>query len=375
MAGLLLPLAASNPTLTEAQKIKIIRTLIAEVGIARRPLPTDKKGIEITPDGRVLDPDDVQASLNEHGRAATVGDRVSITAIDFQDDRIVFAINGGPLKTHWYDHLQIGMGNTTQPVSRAQTGPAGAQITLRFEHGVPALTPEAVKQDLGSLIDWDPPSKAQVMVKALPAPVKSAIDAHHVLVGMNTDMVVAALGRTGNKDREADPASGATYEDWIYGNPPAVQMVRIENDRVIRVTTYKADGSQTVDTTPDPALVETETAATTRTGAKPEAREADAPTLRRPGDTPPANDGARPTAQAPPPPRNGGVVPGNDGTQTNGIPGGLPGARPGDQGLPNSVPPPIIGPGVTPASSPDPMPGGSPGQLPGQPGAPPSCCG
>ncbi|MGH9393963.1 MAG: hypothetical protein ACRD1E_07310, partial [Terriglobales bacterium] len=154
---LILPLAAqSKPRINENQKVAIIRALVAEIGIARQPLPPDKQGVEINPQGRILNPDHVEAALNDRGNSSRVGDRLAITAITFKGDRIVFDINGGPHKSHWYDHVAIGMGGSAQPVTQAsQTGPHGSVITLRFEGDLPGLTPEAVKRDLGALIDWD----------------------------------------------------------------------------------------------------------------------------------------------------------------------------------------------------------------------------
>lgn len=227
VAGLLLPLAAipspAAPRITEAQKIAIIRGLIAEVGIARQALPPDKGGVELAAaDGKVINGDDVRQHLLEDGNAAKIGDRVAITAISFKDDRIVFAINGGPHKTHWYNHIAIGMGDNVQPVSQPnQVGARGAAITLRFDHDVPELTPEQVKKELSPLIDWDPPAKAEEMVKPLPPSVKAAIAAHKALVGMNTDMVVAALGRTGNKVRQTDTNSPSFALPRKETNAPA----------------------------------------------------------------------------------------------------------------------------------------------------------
>jgi hypothetical protein len=317
--ALLLQVAAQAP-ITEAQRVEIIRTLVAEAAVARKPLPTDKHGVEITPEGKVLNAGDVLNSLNEHGQAVKVGGRAVITNLVFKGDSIVFDINGGPVKTHWYDHLQIGMGGGMSPVDQnGPRAPGGAQITLKFAHGLPALTPAEVKADLGSLLDWDPPSKAEVMVRALPAPVKAAIANHHVLVGMNSDMVVAALGRTGNKIRERDPASGITYEDWIYGEPPNSTFVRLEGDRVVRVTTYEAGGVVKVETEPDPALASLPASAPrpASASASPAAGDQAPPTLRRPGDAPPPtlNPGGAPPMINQPPPQQ---LPGS------GMPGGLP---------------------------------------------------
>jgi len=341
IAGFLMP-PASSPRITEAQKVAIIRSLISDVGIARQPLPPDKHGVELSPDGKMLNQGDVQQALLEKGKAASVGDRVAITAITFKDDSIVFAINGGPHTTHWYDHVSVGMGSGVTPVSGPnQVGREGAQITLKYPGNVPELTPEEVRKQLGPLIDWDPPSTAEQMVKALPPSVKAAIAAHHVLVGMNTDMVVAAVGRSGNKSRETDD-KGASYEDWVYGEPPApTTFVRIEDDHVIRVTTYKADGTQVVDNTPDPALAAFNARQTQVSAAAPSAPGEQAPpTLRRPGDAPPvvAKGGSAPVT--------------------------MPNNMPTDPGMPGSP----TSPGMPP-------PGGPPGGPPtGPPSFPPTCC-
>lgn len=279
-------LAASQPKLTEAQRIAIIRALIAEVGIARQPLPPDKHGVVINPEGQILNGSDVQQALLDRGDSAPRGARVAITAIEFKSDRVVFTINGGPHKTHWYDHVHIGLsGNMSPTQTTVQGGPHGSLITLQFAHDVPPLTPEQVKHYLSPLIDWDPPSKAMVMVQPLPAPVKEAIKNHKVLVGMTKQMVVAALGRTGNKSGSTD-AQGQPVEDWVYGQPPESTFVRFQGIRVIRVTVWH-NGAETVSTQAPPELSaairrhQQQDAQVEQEASQP------APTLRRPGDAPP----------------------------------------------------------------------------------------
>jgi hypothetical protein len=303
LAPLLPRLTASTPQLTAAQRIAIIQALVAEVGIARHALPPDKKGIEIDPAGQILNAEHVQKQL-QSADSARVGDRVAVTGIEFKDDAIVFEINGGPHKTHWYDHISLGMGGTAQPVvtSNQKIGPHGAIITVHYEHGLPALTPAQVKHDLSTLIDWDPPAKAAVMVQPLPASVKTAINEHKVLVGMTRDMVVAALGRTGNKSGETD-AQGRQVEDWVYGAPPEdTTFVRFYNDRVLQVTIYKADGQKLVETQPDPALEAGAERQQQRAAQRAEEAAQPAPTLRRPGDAPAPtlNPGQMPPPQQPP---------------------------------------------------------------------------
>jgi hypothetical protein len=340
--GFTLWAGASVPKITEAQKFAIIRDLIAEVGIARQPLPPDKHGVRLDSTGRVLNPDAIAAARYDSGRAAKVGDRVAITAIQFHSNHIVFMIDGGPHNNHWYNHLTVGMGGT-QPVAQSvnQVGNHGAVITLGFPSDVPALTPEQVKHDLAALIDFDPPSEAEEMVQALPPSVKAAIKAHRALVGMNEDMVIAALGRTGNKSGETD-AQGQPYEDWIYGAPPQpTTFVRLVGGHVTRVTTYYANGTQVVDNKPDPALVAWNQHQSQQAAVQAQQDNAPAPTLRRPGDAAPT--GASNGTQAMPPPP---TAPGSYPTDPNGFPTTPPG-----QGMPpTTTGPPTVCCGVSFAS-------------------------
>ena len=67
---------------------------------------------------------------------------------------------------------------------------------------------------------------------------KQAITDHEAIVGMNHEMVLAALGRPEHKVRERDP-DGTETEDWIYGTPPArTTFVTFTGDKVIRVKEF-----------------------------------------------------------------------------------------------------------------------------------------
>lgn len=341
MSALLLPSPAPQTSrLTEAQRVAIIQTLISDVGIARQNLPTDKKGVELSSTGRILNQDHVNSSLEDHGRASKPGDRVAITAIIFKSDRIEFSLNGGPHTTHWYNHVSIGMGGGTTPVSQpSQNAPRGSIVVLRFPHDVPSLTPAQVKLELDPLIDWDRPAEAEMMVQPIPPSVKAAIKAHHVLVGMTPDMVVATLGRTGNKTRQTD-ASGNEYADWVYGEPPAATtFVRIQNERVIRIITYEPNGKEIVDSTVDPALAGSVARQQQQSAAAAAEADQPPPSLRRPGDAPPvAKPGAAPPPNQPIP-----------GMPPNTSPDGFPSTSPASSPFPPSRPGgPPTGPPTTP---------------------------
>lgn len=327
------PLAAgSNNGLTQADKFAILRSMVTEVGVARRPIPPDSKGIEIDPSGKILNADHVQSALQAPNENRT-GSSVTISAIDFKADRIVFALNGGPPKTHWYNHVELGVGTAMTPIAtNAQPESYGAVVTLRFPGKIPHLTPDQVRAYLNPIIDWDPQPKAEVMVRKLPTVVKQAIDAHHVLVGMNADEVVATLGRTDNKDREADPATGQEYEEWIYGGPPHDTIfVRFVGASVVRVETCKTDGSILVDTTPSPALLPGNTPGAAATASADAAADSDAapqmaPTLRRPGEVEDQTSSPRAAQNTP--------------VAATPQPGDPPLPPPGEGGMPSASPPP-----------------------------------
>jgi ribosomal protein L21 len=97
------------------------------------------------------------------------------------------------------------------------------------------------------VLDFNARNKEQAYLDTVPPKVKEAIQAHHVLVGMNQEMVLHAKGKPPKKVRERD---GETqYEEWIYGEPPAdVDFVRMVGDEVVRVETMKVGGEKIVRT-------------------------------------------------------------------------------------------------------------------------------
>jgi len=57
-------------------------------------------------------------------------------------------------------------------------------------------------------------------------------------VGMDREMVLAAMGRPDRKVRERD-ADGNDTEDWIYGNPPGRTIfVTFIGEKVARVQQF-----------------------------------------------------------------------------------------------------------------------------------------
>ncbi len=153
------------------------------------------------------------------------------------------------------------------------------------------------------MLDFNARNKEQAYLDTVPPKVKEAIQAHHVLIGMNTDMVIHAMGKPPQKVREKD--GEIEYEEWIYGAlPQDVDFVRIVNDEVVRVETMRVGGQKIVRTEREIILKhpgDEDTEAKKRDQDRP----ASAPSLRRPGDDPsdvpqPTN-GASPAPRMPPP--------------------------------------------------------------------------
>ena len=230
------PLTQSK--LTERGRRDLIRNLEAEQGFAHRALPVSA-GLILQANGQLTPgPEEYKRLIYTKGQSAAPGDRVIITKLDFKGDRIVIDFNGGPYAKHRFlRHVQLN--DSPMPVAGDPADVAtGSRITLVFEGGVPEVSGPEVKALLAPLIDFGVKSSEQAYAETLPDPLKEAIAAHEVLVGMNHRMVLAALGAPENKTREqlsGDP-SGARYEEWIYGHvPQTVRFVRFVGDRVTLV--------------------------------------------------------------------------------------------------------------------------------------------
>jgi len=242
--------APIEPTKVELPKTQIdarghqdiLRTLVAEQGFAMRPLPRGKKGLLLVANGKLTPSGEKYVSLvAEQGLSVKPGDRVVLSNVRIDKEKIVFDINGGPDRKHEFlRHVQVGMGpNMTNPVVQDPgQEPIGARITLSFEKFVPDVSPAQIKSLLAPLISFDMKTPVQAYTDTLPPKLKEAILNHHVMVGMSTDMVLFALGQPETKSREVE--GQMPFEEWIYGHPPQdVQFVRVNGNRVIRVEVAK----------------------------------------------------------------------------------------------------------------------------------------
>jgi hypothetical protein len=283
------------PKISKETRQEIVHAFNEELVYIRANFPMGKTGLKlrngaVTPSGPEL-----QHLMALWGPAAKPGDRARISDVVIKEDHIHFEINGGPVKKQkWYQHIQISGASASVPIapSDSSANARGSFVDLYFDKYVPEITGPELKQVLRPVFDFDSKSALDAYLETVSPQVKDAIKNHHVLVGMNHEMVMYAKGRPPKRVREH--ADEVDYEEWIYGVPPQdVDFVRFVADEVVRVETMKVDGQKIV-------RIEKEVDLGAPTVAKKqEERPANAPTLRRPGEEMPESDPANPSGARP----------------------------------------------------------------------------
>ena len=174
--------------------------------------------------------------LEKFGVSSKPGDRVVITKFEVKPDRILFEFNDGPEKHHHIlQHIEVGgMGGMAPLAQDDGHVPIGSRMVLVFNKFVPEMTASQVRGLIAPMIDFSLKTPVEAFADTLPPKLKGAVLNHEVLVGMNREMVLKAVGQPDQKVRETD---GQTpFEEWIYGQPPhEVQFVRFNGNRVIRL--------------------------------------------------------------------------------------------------------------------------------------------
>lgn len=290
-----------NEKLTERGRRDLVRNLEAEQGFAHRALPMGA-GITLEANGKLTPgPDQYKQMIYKKGESAAPGDRVVITAVSFSPDRIILDLNGGPYAKHRFlSHISI---NNNALAPTPQQAATGSRVMLSFEGGVPEISAPEVKALLEPVLDFGVKNSEEAYADTLPPPLKDAIAAHDVLVGMNHRMVLAALGAPETKVREHDPndPDGPRYEEWVYGHvPQTVKFVRFRGDHVSRVKIAAMGKPMEIHDTNELAdvLPAVETREIALGDANPPADDASShappPTLRQPDDVEvPANAAGR----------------------------------------------------------------------------------
>jgi hypothetical protein len=225
-----------NDGLDERGRRDLIRGLEAEQGFAHRALPLGGQ-LTLNANGRLVEtPEQYRQLVYKKGEAVVPGDRILVTRIAFERDKLVVDLNGGPyLKHRILRHIEI---NGVALAPSYDDVPTGSRVNLLFEGGIPELSPPEVKALLAPLLDFGVKRSEEAYADTLPTPIRNAIAKHEILVGMNHKMVLAAAGQPESKLRERAGANeeGKAYEEWIYGHmPQTVRFVRFEGDHVTQV--------------------------------------------------------------------------------------------------------------------------------------------
>jgi hypothetical protein len=171
-------LHADSKKLTEDQRIEILRGLSSEYAKIKVLLPKSKKALEISSDG-TWDHDVWNAAFKELGPAGRVGDLIQVTRVEIDKDRIVLELNGG-MKSgkRFLDHIQIGMGDTTSPITGPATNaPGGTTVALTFGGPIGETTSVDIKKMLLPVLDFEKSSVTENYVDTLPGPIKEAVKA------------------------------------------------------------------------------------------------------------------------------------------------------------------------------------------------------
>ena len=239
LGGITLPSILLGSDLKPQSRLAIVRSLTAEYATLKVPLPRGKKGLVLNANGQV-DEESLKHEITQNGTAQRPNVLVQITQVGFQDKEIVFEINGGGRhKSKWYEHVEVGMDpNMTVPISQGPvTTPTGSYITLKFPQKLQDLTIEELKNYLLPALDFTPVNPLQALSRPIPPQFKEAVEAKKAAVGMDRELVLAAMGPPQRKVRETK--DGVEQEDWIYGVPPLkVTFVTFEEDAVVNVQEY-----------------------------------------------------------------------------------------------------------------------------------------
>jgi hypothetical protein len=297
------PIAANAPHMSKETRYQIIRDFETQLVYSRTAFPMGNKGLILrngttTPSGQ-----DLQQLIALWGPSIKPGDPAHISYVRIKDNHIHFDLNGGPIhRKKWYQRVQIsGANGTPVPLSKDEevNNPHGSYLDIYFDKYVPEMSAAQLRDLLLPVLDFNARNKEEAYLDTVPPKVKEAIQSHHVLVGMNSEMVIHAVGKPPKKVRERD---GETeYEEWIYGEPPQdVDFVRLVGDEVVRIETMKIGGQKILRTEKEVILKKPDQEEEAKREQE-QVRPANAPSLRRPGED--AEDAPKPAnGIAPPPP-------------------------------------------------------------------------
>ncbi len=216
---------------------------MSEYATMKVPLAKSKKPLVFFADG-TFNAKYWQEAYRQLGPAAKPGDKIQITKITFQGDKLLFDINGGLTSGRkWYDHIQGGIGGAPvgdpgmdggmMPTSGSPT--FGTYIAIDFGKPMENLTSAQIKKMLSPIMDFDLHSAATLYTDAISPEMKKAIADKRVTVGMTRDQVKMILGQSEHHGRETTK-DGLDTEWMQFGKPPGkITFVTLANNKVIAV--------------------------------------------------------------------------------------------------------------------------------------------
>lgn len=235
------PDKSKDEPLQPESRLMLVRSVDFELVRAVETLPAGKNGFHLKA-GAPLDDRALRNAVASYGSAINPGDKAQISALQIKEREIVVDINGGGRGgTRLRDRIQVysGMPTMTTVPDTPVVTKVGSTIHLDFDTRVPDMTPDQLKRYLSVLLDFSRQHSAAVQwMTTLPPDIQKAITDNRAAVGMDHEMVLAALGRPDRKVREKSPDGNET-EDWIYGRPPAKTVfVTFEGDKVTQVEQF-----------------------------------------------------------------------------------------------------------------------------------------
>ncbi len=231
------PLAAKQERLTSAQRAELIRELSAEYGTAKVLIPRSKKALPLRPTGQ-YDRERWREAMQKFGPAARMGDLLQITAVTFDDKRLVLQINYGISGgRRWWHRIQVAGASsrgTTLGANQVTHAPGGTKLALVFPGPVPARSASEIKEMLKPVLDFEQRTATELYLDTIDVKYREAIERNDVIEGMDKEMVILSKGLPDKKVR--DFKDGLETEDWIYGKPPGeIVFVTFMDGDVIRI--------------------------------------------------------------------------------------------------------------------------------------------
>ncbi len=216
-------------------RFEILGTLVADNAAARISMPFGDEGLRLSQSGEI-DEELLLEELRKEGSSISVGQVVTITAIEFDDDQIVVELDGGGKNERsFFDRLEVGIGSSPRPVSNSTANAKGSKIVLRFDDKAPPnLTPDGLKAYLGPVLDFEKQNFMDSGIESLPEEYQEAVAANEARIGMDRSTVLMAKGRADDKVWET--VDGVEREDWIYyKRGQGADFITFEGDIVIRI--------------------------------------------------------------------------------------------------------------------------------------------